>query len=103
MRRIWKVAADHVEGRLRGVLADAVSVARELEGFFARTSLVGNANVDEADRLFRRAAAGAGNARDANTKSGTRALANPVGKSERDFAADGSFGIDYVFGNANES
>ena len=54
--------ANGVERSLRGVSADAVTVAGKAKGALARPALIGDADVNEADGFFRRATAGAGDA-----------------------------------------
>src|SRR4029077_14489557 len=53
---VEKIAAHHVERRLRGVETDALAVTRETDGVFARTALVGDCDMDQSHRFFRSAA-----------------------------------------------
>src|SRR5579863_10007682 len=97
-----KIAAHGVEGGLRGVLADALAVAREAIGAFARTVLVGEADVHEANWFFWRAAAGASDAGDSDADGCAGAFADAVGERERDFRADRAFRFDQGLRNADQ-
>ena len=68
----------------------------------ARASLVGDADVHEADWLFRRAAAGPGNSGDAHAERRARSLADSVGESQRHFRAYCAFGFDQLCGNIDQ-
>src|SRR5579862_5094585 len=69
LAQVEEVAADHVERRLRSLPADAVAVTgRKLRAARLHSGDVGQRDVDEADRFFRRAAAGPGDARDTDSE-----------------------------------
>ena len=59
---------------MRGVLADALAVAGEAVGAFARAVLVGEADVHQADRLFGSSAAGASDAGDSDADEWRRCV-----------------------------
>ena len=69
MRMLHQLAADHVEGLLRGPVAYAVAIAREspLDDF--SMAAVGERMEDETHRLFIRSARRAGYAGDAYPKT----------------------------------
>src|SRR5215471_10234671 len=58
-----EVAPHHVQGRLGGLPADAVAVARKTQAALLRARLLGERDVHGPDRLLRRAAAWARNSR----------------------------------------
>src|SRR5580704_524113 len=97
------IAAHGVERGLRGELANALAIAGKAIGAFAGAVLVGEADVDQSDWFFRRAAAGASDAGDADAQSGASAFADSVGKRERDFGADRAFCFDHALRNSDET
>src|SRR5271154_1674777 len=78
MRGEQKISADGVERLLRGLKADALTVAGEAGGAFAAATIVGDADVNQAHGLFGRSPAGAGNSGDADTECSAGAFANAV-------------------------
>ena len=85
-----------------GVLADALAVAGEAIGAFARAVLVGEADVHQADGFLGSSAAGAGDAGDTDANGCARAFADAVGERECHFGADRAFGFDQRLRNADE-
>ena len=101
MCRKEEIAPDGVERLLRGLKAYALAVAWKARGALARVALIGNADVHQADGLFRRSSAGAGDASDADAERCAGTFANAFGESEGCFGTDGAFGVDYVCGHAD--
>ena len=101
-RRVEEIAAHGIERGLRGVPADAFAVARELEPALSRSSLVGDADVHQSHGFFRRAAAGPGDAGDADAERRAGDFANSVGQREGHFRADRAFRFDQLRRDADE-
>src|SRR5580692_3206722 len=97
------IAAHGVERGLRSELANTFTIARKAISAFAGSVLVGEADVHQAHGLFRRTAAGTGDAGDADAESRAGAFADAVGEGERNFGADGAFRFDQTLRNADES
>src|SRR4029077_1725779 len=91
-----KIAAHGIESGLRGVHANPLAIAGELETAFAWTSFIGDADMHQANGFFRRAAAGARDSRDAYADRRARSLADAVGESQRHFGAYRAFGFDQL-------
>src|SRR5277367_123536 len=96
------VAAHGVQRGLRGELANTFAVAGKTIGALARAVLVSAADVHQAHGLFRSAAAGPGNAGDADAESGAGAFTDAVGERESYFGAYGAFRFDQTLRNADE-
>ena len=96
------IAAHDIERRLRGELANAFAVAGKAIGAFARAVLVGETDVHQTDRFFRRAAAGSGDAGDAHAERRAGAFADSIGERESHFGADRAFCFDNAPRNADE-
>src|SRR6266851_4871126 len=107
---IWagleEMAADQLESVLAGPVADAITVAREVELFYLGVVAVGQSDVDEADGLVGVGAGlsgtGTGDARDGNAKGGSGAGANAFGEGAGYLGRDGAFGSDEIRGDTGE-
>src|SRR5580704_1481091 len=97
------VAAHRIERGLRRELANAFAIAGKTISAFAGAVFVGEADVDEAHRFFRRAAAGTSDAGDADAESRASAFADTVGEGERDFGTDRAFRFEQTLRNADEA
>ena len=83
--------------------ANAFAIAGKAIGAFARAVLVGETDVHQTDRFFRRAAAGSGDAGDADAESRAGAFTDAIGEGESDFGADRAFRFDNALRNADEA
>src|SRR5580704_2611532 len=98
-----RIAAHGVERGLRSELANTFTIAGKAISAVAGSVRGGEADVHQAHGLFRRTAAGTGDAGDADAESRAGPFADAVGEGERNFGADGAFRFDQTLRNADES
>lgn len=99
MAGIDEIAAEHIQGGLRCVPANAFAVARKTKDAVTRAVRIRQRNVNQSDRFFRGATGWAGDSRDADAKRRANAAADALGEGLRDFGADGAFGLDELGGH----